>query len=121
MMSPTIVLHPNGGKMGLGSGGSNRIRSAISQAIMNYVDFQLPVDDIVNNPRIHLENDHLDIEPGFLVRELDKIMLPYGVDKFYWNDQNMYFGGVHAIFLDAHGGLDGAGDRRRVGHVVKVY
>ncbi|MCK5471354.1 MAG: gamma-glutamyltransferase [Cyclobacteriaceae bacterium] len=121
MMSPTVVLLPKGEKMGLGSGGSNRIRSAISQTIMNYVDFQLQFDDVVNNPRIHLENDHLDVEPGFRIEELDKIKLPPGVEKFYWNDQNMYFGGAHAVFMDAQGRLDGAGDRRRVGHVIKVY
>ena len=53
--------------------------------------------------------------------ELDKIKLPAGMEKFFWNEQNMYFGGVHAVFMDAQGGLDGAGDRRRVGHVIKVY
>ena len=107
--------------MGLGSGGSNRIRSAISQAIMNYVDFQLPLDDIVNNSRIHLENDHLDVEPGFPHEEVEKIKLQTGMEKFFWNEQNMYFGGVHAVFMNAQGNLDGAGDRRRVGHVIKVF
>lgn len=121
MMSPTVVLMPNGEKMCLGSGGSNRIRSAISQAIMNYVDFQLPIDEVVNNPRVHLENDHLDIEPGFREEELKKIKLPPGVEKFYWKEQNMYFGGVHAVSLHPNGTLEGAGDRRRVGHVIKVF
>lgn len=121
MMSPTIVLQQNGAKMGLGSGGSNRIRSAIAQAIMNYVDFQLPLDAIVNNPRIHLENDHLDVEPGFRQEEVEKIKLPRGIEKFFWNEQNMYFGGVHAVFMNAKGNLDGAGDRRRVGHVINVF
>lgn len=121
MMSPTLVLKPNGAKMGLGSGGSNRIRSAISQAILNYVDFQLPPDDIVNKPRIHLENDHLDIEPGYQLEEIDKVVAPENVHKFHWNDQNMYFGGVHAVFMDDKGNVDGAGDRRRVGYVTKVF
>lgn len=121
MMSPTLVLKSNGEKLGLGSGGSNRIRSAISQTILNYIDFELPLDDLVNNPRIHLENNHLDIEPGFKEEELEKIKLSPGVEKFYWNDQNMYFGGVHAVLLNSDGNLDGAGDRRRVGHVIKVF
>ncbi len=121
MMSPTLVLTSNGGKLGLGSGGSNRIRSAISQAIINYVDFQLPFDEVVNNPRIHLENGHLDIEPGYSDAELENIMLSSGVEKFYWNNQNMYFGGVHAVLMNSDGNLEGAGDRRRVGHVIEVY
>ncbi|NJN25499.1 MAG: gamma-glutamyltransferase [Cyclobacteriaceae bacterium] len=121
MMSPTVVLKANNELMGLGSGGSNRIRSAIAQAIINYIDFRLPPDDIVNMPRIHLENDHLDIEPGFRQEEIDKLLLPDGVEKFYWKNQNMYFGGVHAVFMDERKGLSGAADRRRAGEVIAVY
>jgi gamma-glutamyltranspeptidase/glutathione hydrolase len=121
MMSPTVVSHPNGSLMGLGSGGSNRIRSAISQAIVNYVDFSLPFNDIVNAPRIHLENGHLDIEPGFKEEELLKINLPQGIEQFYWTEKNMYFGGVHAVYRNSKGQLDGAGDKRRAGQFIKVY
>jgi gamma-glutamyltranspeptidase/glutathione hydrolase len=121
MMSPTVVIDPNGSMMALGSGGSNRIRSAISQAIVNYVDFALSYDDIVNTPRIHLENDHLDIEPGFSEEEVSKLSLPPGVELFHWREKNMYFGGVHAVFKDIKGQLEGAGDRRRAGQVIKVY
>jgi gamma-glutamyltranspeptidase/glutathione hydrolase len=121
MMSPTVVIDPNGSMMALGSGGSNRIRSAISQAIVNYVDFALSYDDIVNTPRIHLENDHLDIEPGFSEEEVSKLSLPPGVELFHWREKNMYFGGVHAVFKDNKGQLEGAGDRRRAGQVIKVY
>lgn len=120
MMSPTVVSNRDGSVMGLGSGGSNRIRSAISQAIVNYLDFDLPFDNIANDPRIHLEYGHLDVEPGFKEEELDKIKLPSGIDQFHWNAKNMYFGGVHAVFHDAKGLLEGAGDRRRAGCVVKT-
>ncbi len=121
MMSPAVVIHRSGSAMGLGSGGSNRIRSALAQAIVNYVDFQLPHDDIVNLPRIHMENDHLDVEPGFRQEELDRLVLPASVTPFLWNGKNMYFGGVHAVFRDAKGNLNAAGDRRRVGHAINVY
>ncbi|MCG8310156.1 MAG: gamma-glutamyltransferase [Cytophagales bacterium] len=121
MMSPTLVLLKSGAKMGLGSGGSNRIRSAITQAIMNYVDFKLPFDDVVNNPRIHLEYDHLDIEPGYNPDELNKIALPGGIHKFLWSEKNMYFGGVHAVFMDDKNNPAGAGDRRRAGYVINVF
>ncbi len=120
MMSPTVVLRQDGEMAGMGSGGSNRIRSAISQAIINYIDFGLPYDNIVNDSRIHLEGTHLDIEPGFSHDEVEKVRLPDGVEKFFWNEQNMYFGGVHAVFHDRNGGLHGAGDHRRAGHVIKI-
>jgi gamma-glutamyltranspeptidase/glutathione hydrolase len=121
MMSPAVVIHPGGSVMGLGSGGSNRIRSALAQAIVNYVDFQLPHDDIVNLPRIHLEYNHLDVEPGFRQEELDRLVLLSSITQFQWNAQNMYFGGVHAVFRDARGNIDAAGDRRRVGYAINVY
>jgi len=120
MMSPTVVRHSDGSLMGLGSGGSNRIRSAISQAIVNYVDFGLPYDDIVNNPRIHLEYGHLDVEPGLYEDALSQVILPDGIEQFLWKSKNMYFGGVHAVFKTSDGDLHGAGDRRRAGHVIKV-
>ncbi len=120
MMSPTVVIGTDGSLMGLGSGGSNRIRSAISQAIVNYVDFGLPYDDIVNDPRIHLEYGHLDVEPGLFEEELARVTLPAGIEQFLWKAKNMYFGGVHAVFKTSDGDLHGAGDRRRAGHVIKV-
>lgn len=121
MMSPTVVAQEDGSMMGLGSGGSNRIRSAIAQAIVNYLDFNLPYDDIVNDPRIHLEYGHLDVEPGFEEEELNKLKLPAGIEQFHWKAKNMYFGGVHAVFYNHKGQLEGAGDRRRAGCVIKTF
>ncbi len=42
MMSPTLVLHRGQPVLALGSGGSNRLRSAILQVISNIIDFELP-------------------------------------------------------------------------------
>lgn len=120
MMAPTILSRSGQAMMGLGSGGSNRIRSAIVQAITNFVDFHLDYDDVVNKPRIHWENGHLDIEPGFDPEEVEVIELPDGDKKFFWSEKNMYFGGVHAVFVDDKGGLHGAGDRRRAGSVAEA-
>jgi gamma-glutamyltranspeptidase/glutathione hydrolase len=120
MMSPTL-LQKNGMTLAaMGSGGSNRIRSAIIQAISNYIDFGMSPDESVNSPRIHWENNQLDVEPGFDPDIVDKLDLPGGSRKIYWTGKNMYFGGVHAVFKDKNGNLEAAGDRRRVGAVRKV-
>jgi len=121
MMCPSIVLRPDGSMMGLGSGGSNRIRSAIAQAIINYLDFDLAFDEIVNHPRIHLEYGHLDVEPGFQGDELQKLSLPPDVEQFHWKEKNMYFGGVHAVFINSSGDIEAAGDRRRAGCAIKTF
>lgn len=120
MMAPTVISRDGRLVMGLGSGGSNRIRSAIVQAVTNFVDFHLDYDEVVNKPRIHWENGHLDVEPGFDPAEVEAIELPEGHKKFYWSEKNMYFGGVHAVFIDKKSSLHGAGDRRRAGSVARV-
>jgi gamma-glutamyltranspeptidase/glutathione hydrolase len=120
MMSPTLFQKDNQTVAALGSGGSNRIRSAIIQAISNYVDFGMSPDESVNSPRIHWENNHLDVEPGYDIDIVEKLELPKDANKIYWTDKNMYFGGVHAVFKDKHGNLEAAGDRRRVGAIRKI-
>ncbi len=117
MMSPTLVMNNQKPIAIMGSGGSNRIRSAIVQSISNYIDFNMEPDDCVNAPRIHWEKNHLDIEPGFDRDVLEKIILPPEAKKIYWTAKNMYFGGVHAVFIDQRGNIIPAGDRRRVGAV----
>ncbi len=120
MMAPTLLKSKDGNLVGLGSGGSNRIRSAIVQAIINFIDFGMPPEATVNTPRIHWENNHLDIEPGFDEDVLSAISLPAENKKLFWKGQNMYFGGVHAVFIDEKSNLYGAGDLRRAGSVVVV-
>jgi gamma-glutamyltranspeptidase/glutathione hydrolase len=120
MMAPTLFQKNNQTVGALGSGGSNRIRSAIVQAISNYVDFGMSPYDCVNSPRIHWENNHLDVEPGYDLEIVEKLELPGDSEKIYWTAKNMYFGGVHAVFKDKSGNLEAAGDRRRVGAIRKI-
>jgi len=113
MMAPTLVISPQGQKISLGSGGSNRLRTAILQVLVNAIDFDRPLHEAVNHPRIHFENDLLSIEPGFETGAVDLLCEQFGQCK-RWEQQNLFFGGVHAV--TEHGGeFDGAGDRRRGG------
>jgi len=114
MMSPTIVLKNNQPEIVLGSGGSNRIRTAILQVISNIIDFKMPVDRAVNSPRIHWENDVLNVEPGF---DVETEML--SSRTILWNQQNMFFGGVHTA-MESQGIITGAGDRRRNGAIASL-
>jgi gamma-glutamyltranspeptidase/glutathione hydrolase len=117
MMSPTLVMKENFPVAAMGSGGSNRIRSAIVQAISNYIDFKLDPDECVNAPRIHWERNHLDVEPGYDLEMIELLSLSPEAETIYWTAPNMYFGGVHAVFIDSAGNAMPAGDRRRVGAV----
>ncbi|MBW4640156.1 MAG: gamma-glutamyltransferase [Gloeocapsa sp. UFS-A4-WI-NPMV-4B04] len=114
MMSPTIVLKNNQPEIVLGSGGSNRIRTAILQVISNIIDFKMHVDTAVNSPRVHWENNVFNIEPGFS-EEAIKAIESDANQLILWNQKNMFFGGVHTVLETSPGIIEGAGDQRRSG------
>jgi gamma-glutamyltranspeptidase/glutathione hydrolase len=117
MMSPTVVLSGGVPELVMGSGGSNRIRSAILQTIVNVLDHGLPVDQAVRAPRVHFEDGVVYAEPGL---DLDAIE-PTGQAIARFRALNLFFGGVHAVQRDrATGALVGGGDPRRGGAVVAV-
>jgi len=118
MMSPSMVLGKNGIEAALGSGGSNRIRTAIMQVIENLVKHQMPVSDAISHPRMHLEFDRLELEPGFSEEELNTIKLLDNETINKWKNKGMFFGGVHCATVKENGELDGSGDERREGTVL---
>ncbi len=116
MMAPTMVLRDGCPYLVLGSGGSNRIRTAILQVISNLVDFHMPLETAVAAPRIHWENNTFHLEPGYERAVLDPIL--GDATPVWWQAQNVFFGGVHAVGLGDDGVLHGAGDLRRRGAVA---
>jgi gamma-glutamyltranspeptidase/glutathione hydrolase len=120
MMAPTVVLHDSRPEIALGSAGSNRIRSAILQTILNIVDFNLPAENAVDLPRLHLERGVVEAEPGVDPRALDSLERS-GWSVQRWQERNLYFGGAQAVARDPETGeLSGGGDPRRGGAAVVV-
>ena len=121
MMAPTVVLHEDGQpEIALGSAGSNRIRSAILQTILNVVDFNLEAANAVELPRLHLERGVVEAEPGVDPRALESLERS-GWTVQRWRERNLYFGGVQAVARDPRtGDLSGGGDPRRGGAAVVV-
>jgi gamma-glutamyltranspeptidase/glutathione hydrolase len=118
MMAPTMMLKHHQPEIVLGSGGSNRIRTAILQVISNIIDFDMLVGDAVNSSRIHWENDVLNLEPGFYGADFEKTSFPFNGELVFWENHNMFFGGVHTVMQHPDGTISGAGDRRRNGSVA---
>ncbi len=118
MMSPVVVLRDGKPVLAVGSGGSNRLRSAIMQVISNVIDFGLPLPDAVDAPRVHFEGDVLQVEGGIagsVVRKLEQV----GYRVNHWPGRNMFFGGAHAVAQQGDR-LVAAGDGRRGGSVAVV-
>lgn len=110
MMTPGVLAAPDGASTAFGSGGSNRIRTALTQVILNLCLYGMPAGEAVKAPRLHLEGARLSVEPG-----LDTDQIDWPGDVQVWPAQNMFFGGAHIVRRDAAGSITGAGDPRRDG------
>ncbi|MEM9205044.1 MAG: gamma-glutamyltransferase [Pseudomonadota bacterium] len=114
MMAPTIVHEANGAIAALGSGGSNRIRTAMYQVLARRYAGGMAIEEAIEAPRMHIEGGHLDFEDFF--REDDRDWLAeHFEDHRIWPERSMFYGGVHAVERDPKGGFRGAGDPRRDG------
>ena len=114
MMAPTGVFKDKKMLLMLGSAGSNRIRSALLQTILNYIHFGLSVQDAINEPRVHFENGTIFTEPPLKV-DLKNMKKFYELKEF--DELNLFFGGVQAV----SGNLEGGADPRRGACSLKVY
>jgi gamma-glutamyltranspeptidase / glutathione hydrolase len=118
MMSPTVVLRGGELEAGLGSGGSNRIRSAVLQTILRLVVDGLDAPGAVLAPRVHFEAGAVQAEPGVDEAALQRLE-QRGYQVVRWSELNVFFGGVHAVARDPDTGeLRGGGDPRRGGAVA---
>ena len=112
MMAPTLVEQP-GARAVLGSGGSKRIRSAVLQVVTNLVALDMPLEDAVAAPRIHVEDGLLSVEGGFSPAE-ERVLAESGLRMDRWSDRNFFFGGVHVV-RQRREALSAVGDPRRGG------
>lgn len=118
MMAPCIVMLSDKRCIALGSGGSNRLRTAILQVLINVIDFKMPLDQAVRHPRIHHEAGLLSIEGGFDNNEVLRLLKHYSNHKV-WNSCNLFFGGTHSVSSSPYG-FFGIGDPRRGGYALEI-
>ena len=107
MVSPSMIMQNDKPLLLLGSGGSNRIRSAIVQVIINFLIKGMNISDAINAPRMHLEGKDIFHEPGI---EIDHGLLIDDFSIYPFEDKNLFFGGVNAVTRDG-----GCSDPRRGG------
>jgi gamma-glutamyltranspeptidase/glutathione hydrolase len=120
MMAPTVVLRDGEIELGLGSAGSNRIRSAILQTVIRAIEEGMSAADAVRAPRLHFEQGVLQAEPGIDEEALGRLEAR-GIPVVRKPEINLFFGGVQAVARNrADGALDGGGDPRRGGAVASA-
>ena len=114
MMSPSAVIKGDEVKLVLGSGGSKRIRTAMTQVLSQIIDFGRDISTAVNAPRLHWDGETLQVEPGFPEDSVAELTRRFPVNV--WKERNVYFGGVHTVIP----GQDCVGDPRRGGAVAVI-
>lgn len=114
MMCPIAMTDRDGTLTMLGSGGSNRIRSALTTVLLGLIDEGLAPETAVDAPRMHVEGKTLAFEETgpegrrvALLREWPEATL--------WDRPSMYFGGVHLARRTRRGQVVAAADARRAG------
>ena len=112
-MAPTIVLQDGKPLLAIGSPGGSQIIGYVAQALIAYIDWQMPVEAIVARPHLINRFGTYDIEAGTSAEGLIEPLkaLGYAVKPVEMNS------GLHAIEITA-GGLAASADPRREGAAV---
>jgi gamma-glutamyltranspeptidase/glutathione hydrolase len=128
MMAPTIAFAPfersdvPDSLLALGSAGSERLRSAIVQIIVNIVDLRLPTQEAVDRPRLHHHRGVMHAEGG-TPDEVVEALRADGCEVNVWPEKDLFFGGAQ-VALRLSGDCDlcfeGGGDPRRGGVALIV-
>ena len=118
MMAPGALRWPDGRLLAFGSGGSNRIRSALLQVLVNLIDFEVPLEAAVLAPRLHFEEGLLSVEGGIDLERIRPLLDAYPAHQL-WEERNMFFGGTHCVLAEG-AGFQAFGDPRRGGAELVV-
>lgn len=118
MMAPALIRWPDGRTAGLGSGGSNRIRSAMAAVLARLADGSEALDRAVAAPRVHAEGDPaaVDFEDRFPDDDRAALLAAFPEAR-PWPRDSLFFGGVHAVRRGPSGAVEAAADARREGAV----
>ena len=126
MMAPTVVALTDGSHAVLGTGGSERIRSALLGVLVRLIDDGASLTEAIAAPRVHVSSDGtLHHESG--LSPTDEAALQALANERGWGDvsrwpgTNLFFGGVHAVRRTTDGAVEAVGDARRSGSVGVVH
>jgi gamma-glutamyltranspeptidase/glutathione hydrolase len=122
MMAPTIATHHEGARIvGLGSGGANRIRSAVTRVLEAHLREGLGMLGAVSAPRVHAEGDSVWFErAGWREPVAVETALRANFERVVpFESPAFFFGGVHSVSHDGRSS-QGAGDARRGGLSLTV-
>ena len=117
MMCPGIAIKPDQ-IIALGSGGSNRIRTAVLQVLLNEILLNLPLKQAVEASRLHFD-DQLYLEAVELEEDTLTALRKMYPDMQVFPKRDFYFGGVNAVSICANN-AEAVADSRRGGNAAVI-
>lgn len=111
MMSPFAAFDEEGLCLVGGAAGGSRIRSALTQVIVNVLHVGMSVPEAIAAPRLNPVPGRVHVEPGFAASVLAALAPD---EVVHWPALDSYFGGVSAI------GRSGPGADPRRGGAVQL-
>lgn len=118
--APTILLKDGDVFLVVGSPGSARIITTVTEVIVNIVDFKMDVQAAIDAPKFYsrVSEGNLQME-GLYPQDTIDFLKAYGHSLQLYDNLDLFFGGVHAVEVDpvTHE-LLGAADPRRDGAAV---
>jgi gamma-glutamyltranspeptidase/glutathione hydrolase len=114
--APTLFLEDGAVRLVVGSPGSGRIPPTIVQMALYTLDYGLDPAQAVRMPRVYplVERPTVRLEGGVAAPALAPLR-ERGYDLEVYPPFDLYFGGVHVIYVDEEGRRVGAADPRRYG------
>jgi gamma-glutamyltranspeptidase/glutathione hydrolase len=113
-MAPTLVARGGRPSLALGSPGSFRIFSCLSQVVCNVIGYGMGLEEAVAAPRAHWESGTLFIEGGVDPAAIAEVKKAADLQVDVRGPMDLFFGGVHAASVEGAAVL-GVADPRRDG------
>ena len=114
-MCPVIAQTPERARLALGSGGANRIRTALLQVLRRVCTHGIEPERAVAADRLHYEDGRLYAETMGQLAEPVSAFVEAGGTATTFDAPNMFFGGVHLVRRQPDGRAMAVGDPRRSG------
>jgi gamma-glutamyltranspeptidase/glutathione hydrolase len=112
-MAPTIALRNGKPAFTIGSPGGSTIITTVLQAIVNYVDLGMPMDQAIDSPRISERNiEASSIEPGFPGSDQAKALEQLG---HKWEAKPEEIGAANALVFNPDGTVTAVSESHRLG------
>ena len=116
-VSPSLIFHDKKLWMVVGSPGSQRIFSTITQFLSRIVDGNLPMNEAIDRPRFHCAiGGTVSLEEGGFSHEIVDYLKDMGYDISMKERYSFYHGAIHAAMkMQTQQGFQGVAEVRRDG------